>query len=330
MQLKGKLNMKNMKTILLVLMIIAMSIPFARVTSGSSQISDYGFIRFFGTSYAPYKYVRLSGSLLNKPGGELYAALGKRFGYHEYHGKDFCRLPNLEEVALSNSLDVRLQGNASEPILLMLTMRYEGSDPLFSYTGQIHLYAGNAIPGGGSERFIPCDGRELVITDYQNLFSVLGTTFGGDGQTTFNVPDLRATSSSTECTASGNHLGTSNLQFLIDADGDDPTTVDSSNRYFAEIIMFAGGENKMPTGFLLCDGRAIDIDQHPSLYSLLADFYGGDGIHTFKLPDFRNGFPVGRKKYNPRDLTSCTKGPIPRFTNILFVINDSGVYPPRG
>jgi len=319
--------MKNMKTILLVLMIIAISIPFAPMTSGSSQISDYGFLRFFGTPWnAPREYcTSLNGQLASQTYcGALYAALGKRFGSSGY----YFRLPNLEEVALSNSLDVLLQGNTSEAILLKPTMRYAGSDPLFSYTGQIHLYAGNAIPEGWSERLIPCDGRELVISDYQNLFNVLGTTFGGDGRTTFNVPDLRATSSGTECTASGNHLGTSNLQFLIDGDGDDPTTVDSLNRYTSEIIMFAGSENKMPKGFLLCDGRAIDIPQHTVLYSLIGTLYGGNVTDTFKLPDFRNGFPVGRKLDGSSRFTSCTKGPIPRFTNILFVINDSGVYPP--
>jgi microcystin-dependent protein len=39
--------------------------------------------------------------------------------------------------------------------------------------------------------WIPCDGRLLPINTNQQLFALLGTTYGGDGQTTFAVPDLR-------------------------------------------------------------------------------------------------------------------------------------------
>ena len=44
------------------------------------------------------------------------------------------------------------------------------------------------------EGFIPCDGRLLNIADYQALYSVIGSYYGGDGSTTFAVPDLRGRS----------------------------------------------------------------------------------------------------------------------------------------
>jgi len=42
--------------------------------------------------------------------------------------------------------------------------------------------------------FLPCDGRSLRVSEYQPLFSLIGTTYGGDGVQTFNLPDLRGRS----------------------------------------------------------------------------------------------------------------------------------------
>jgi len=55
------------------------------------------------------------------------------------------------------------------------------------YIGQITMFAGNfAIRG-----WALCDGQLLAISQNQSLFSLLGTTYGGDGRTTFGLPDLR-------------------------------------------------------------------------------------------------------------------------------------------
>jgi microcystin-dependent protein len=55
------------------------------------------------------------------------------------------------------------------------------------YVGEIRLFCGNFAP----RDWALCDGRLLAISNYDALFSVIGTTYGGDGQTTFAVPDLR-------------------------------------------------------------------------------------------------------------------------------------------
>jgi microcystin-dependent protein len=55
------------------------------------------------------------------------------------------------------------------------------------YVGQIILVGFNFAPVG----FFPCDGRLLPISQFDVLFNLLGTTYGGDGQTTFALPDLR-------------------------------------------------------------------------------------------------------------------------------------------
>jgi microcystin-dependent protein len=55
------------------------------------------------------------------------------------------------------------------------------------YIGEIILFPGYFEPAG----FALCDGRLLSISENETLFNVIGTTFGGDGQTTFAIPDLR-------------------------------------------------------------------------------------------------------------------------------------------
>lgn len=53
--------------------------------------------------------------------------------------------------------------------------------------GEIRLFAGNFAP----RSWAFCDGQLLAISSNDALFSILGTTYGGDGRTTFALPDLR-------------------------------------------------------------------------------------------------------------------------------------------
>jgi microcystin-dependent protein len=55
------------------------------------------------------------------------------------------------------------------------------------YVGEIRLFAGNFAPQG----WLFCDGQLLSIASSEVLFDLIGTTYGGDGQSTFAVPDLR-------------------------------------------------------------------------------------------------------------------------------------------
>ena len=55
------------------------------------------------------------------------------------------------------------------------------------YVGEIRLFAGNFAPLDWAF----CDGQTLSIADNVVLFELIGTTYGGDGQSTFQLPDLR-------------------------------------------------------------------------------------------------------------------------------------------
>src|SRR5881398_2326011 len=55
------------------------------------------------------------------------------------------------------------------------------------YVGEIRMFGGNFAPAGWEF----CDGRLLPISEYETLFNLIGTTYGGDGQSTFGLPDLQ-------------------------------------------------------------------------------------------------------------------------------------------
>jgi len=55
------------------------------------------------------------------------------------------------------------------------------------YVGEIRIFAGNFAIAG----WMFCEGQLLPISEYETLFNLIGTTYGGDGQSTFALPDLR-------------------------------------------------------------------------------------------------------------------------------------------
>jgi microcystin-dependent protein len=55
------------------------------------------------------------------------------------------------------------------------------------YVGEIRMFAGNFAPAG----WMFCNGSLLPISENETLFQLIGTTYGGDGQSTFALPDLQ-------------------------------------------------------------------------------------------------------------------------------------------
>ena len=55
------------------------------------------------------------------------------------------------------------------------------------YVGEIRMFGGNFAPAG----WMFCDGTLIAISENETLFNLIGTTYGGDGQSTFALPDLR-------------------------------------------------------------------------------------------------------------------------------------------
>lgn len=113
------------------------------------------------------------------------------------------------------------------------------------YVGEIRMFAGTFPPSG----WMTCDGQVLAIADYDTLFQLIGTTYGGDGATTFQLPNLGArvpihqgnngtstynvggSGGGTNVTLTVNQLPTHTHPIVADANG--ATTGDPTNAYYA-------------------------------------------------------------------------------------------------
>lgn len=147
--------------------------------------------------------------------------------------------------------------------------------------GEIRLFGGQYAPFGWTY----ADGRELQTSRYQRLFEVLGTTYGGDGKTSFRLPEL-------PIVKAGNRA----VAHLIAWEGKAPR-YEGQNEGISEGVL---GEvrlwpiEKTPVGWLPCDGAELSIANHQALHAVLGTTYGGDGLRTFKLPHLP---PAGQARY---------------------------------
>jgi microcystin-dependent protein len=192
-----------------------------------------------------------------------------------------------------------------------------------SFIGQIDLMAGIVVPGG----WAVCNGQEVSISTFYRAFHLLGTTYGGNGTTTFRVPNLQDRAvvgvgtgeglpDRPLATSFGSDLATLSLKELpphshplpgggvsgVTGAGepfDKPQPSLALNYVispsglpgFAQLRLFAG--DFAPDGFLLCDGQILEIARHPKLFGLLGTTYGGNGTTTFALPDLRGRLDIG-------------------------------------
>ena len=107
-----------------------------------------------------------------------------------------------------------------------------------------------------------------------------------------------------------------------------------SDPFIGEIHMFAG--SYAPYGYAECLGQSLPVSQHDALYSLLGTTYGGDGLQSFGIPDFRGRLPV-HQGTGPGTTISWKRGmkpgvertplaasQLPAHTHTLKVTNDPG------
>jgi microcystin-dependent protein len=109
------------------------------------------------------------------------------------------------------------------------------------YIGELRMFAGNFAPDG----WLFCEGQLLAISEFETLFTLVGTTYGGDGESTFALPDLRGrlplhqgggfimaeTGGVEEVTLSVNQIPTHSHPFL--ASGDTATGNNPANNVLA-------------------------------------------------------------------------------------------------
>ena len=207
------------------------------------------------------------------------------------------------------------------------------------FLGQVMLFAG--LNQAQSAVFVA--GQSLPIIQDEALFALLGTNYGGNGLTTFALPDLRSrvpmgngqgqmslwsqgqqtgaelvTITQAQMPAHQHTVPTLGIltgltgsnqpqtliqpslvfQFLISTNGQIPSaSVENTNAMLGEIELFAG--TNLPGGWLPCDGRLLQIADAPALFGVISNWYGGDGITTFALPNLCGRTPVGSMNGQP-------------------------------
>ncbi len=151
------------------------------------------------------------------------------------------------------------------------------------FIGQIMMFGGNFAPRGWAN----CDGQLLSISSNTSLFSILGTTYGGDGKSTFALPDLRGRAPIHEGTGPG--LSTRSLG----SKGGEQTVTLTSAQMPAHRHGFRcaaeRGNSDDPAGMFNAKTRATTDDLYgPSgAATMNADIVnetGGSGAHDNMMP----------------------------------------------
>lgn len=116
------------------------------------------------------------------------------------------------------------------------------------YVGEIRIFAGNFPPVG----WMFCDGQQLPISENETLFQLIGTTYGGDGQETFALPDMRGRV----------QLHQGNGYILAEAGGVEQVTLTASQipaHTHAVITSAAPGYANRPTGSVPAASPNVDM-----------------------------------------------------------------------
>lgn len=169
-----------------------------------------------------------------------------------------------------------------------------------AFIGEIKMFAGNFEPRGWAF----CDGRLLSIAQNSALFSILGTTYGGNGQTTFALPDFR----SRVAVGAGQGPGLSQV-FLGEMSGNETVTLNvnqmPAHSHTVNAVTTEGNQSS-PSGNLLADTKILDKE------------YSNANANTMMKGSMIN--PVGGNQ--PFSI-------LQPYTGMNYIICLEGIYPSR-
>jgi microcystin-dependent protein len=330
---------------------------------GSATEGDtIGFIYNFAGDYAPGNSLLLDGQVLSIAANTaLYSVIGSNYGGN---GSTTFALPDLQGVSTigagtaaglttaslgvtSGTATVALTAaqvpaplpgaggqsfdNMAPSLAVTPIIQVSGTFPSedsgsgsSTFIGQIADFAGPLIPGG----WMAANGALLSIASYPDLFSLIGTTYGGNGTTTFALPNLtgRVAVGAGPSDVLGTQFGQDSttvteaelptgqvtggtatdqpvtndqpslvVNYLISLSGlfptSDGTAFDATTPTLGQIVASAG--DLVPVGWALCDGQLISIQSNEALFAILGTKYGGNGTTTFALPNLEGRTLIG-------------------------------------
>lgn len=150
------------------------------------------------------------------------------------------------------------------------------------FIGEIQMFAGNFAPRG----YALCDGQLLPVSQNSALFSLLGTTWGGDGRTTFALPDLRGRA----CIEAGQSPGGANHVFgsLGGVETVTLTQAQMASHNHNVGITSAAADSNTPVGHIYANAPANRYSSNTSNLTALNPATitnnGGTGPHDNMMP----------------------------------------------
>ncbi|MBZ9997832.1 phage tail protein [Mesorhizobium sp. BH1-1-4] len=171
------------------------------------------------------------------------------------------------------------------------------------FVAEIRIFAGNFAPTG----WATCDGQILPISQNTALFSLLGTTYGGDGKSTFALPDMAGSAP----VGQGQGSGGLSERFLGETGGEPNISLLTSempqHNHFVAISTENGAQGTLTNGVVL----------------------GKSGGGTL----YQNGISQNLVQMNPQALgmtgNSLPHNNLPPYLAMTFIIALQGVFPPR-
>lgn len=158
------------------------------------------------------------------------------------------------------------------------------------FVGEIRMFAGNFAPRGWAF----CDGQLLAVSQNDALFSLLGTIYGGDGRTTFGLPDMRGRIPIHQGTGPG--LSPRRLGGKGGSEKETLTTNQLASHTHAFNANTATATAETPADKVLAHGAGVNIysavSQDTSLAPSMVSNSGGSQSHTNLMPTLCVNFIV--------------------------------------
>ena len=250
-------------------------VPTPKAAAGSADTPIIGEIKLFPYTHPPLGWQRADGRILSIAGNDvLYNVIGTRFGGD---GVSTFALPDLRGVATVSGVNYYIATQGLYPSSIPGDAVVVSELRIFAFD-----YAGNNL--------LPARHQSLPISSYAPLYALIGSLYGGNGTTTFNLPDL-------------NPL-IPGVSYYIAYSGLFPNSSYGGLPYFGEILTFPYGVNSSSVGVDPADGQLLNIQQNAALFALLGTRFGGNGVTQFAKPNMSGS------------------------TSILYGIARSGSYPP--
>ena len=214
------------------------------------MIGYIGEVTLFAGRLAPRGWLPCNGAILPFKGNEpLFSLMGGNFGGSF---PDTFALPSIPSPIPNMQVLVCRSG---------VFPSSRASDTL----GEVKLFASDRIRANDSYE---CDGRLLAISSHPPLFSVMGSTFGGNGLANFAIPQLAAPGG---------------MQYRLGIDGAYLLAMGMGDQAIGQVRLIAS-PTIVPHGWAVCDGRLLPFS-FAALYAMLGSRFGLVENGGFRLPN---------------------------------------------